>query len=107
MPFVGTERGQQLFDKKIRPRQVGDLCAIAYTMIVRMWRGCPRWTTAHNIKKTLDSVKLSLRTYVPDPRAQFMATDYDTAVDLAWEVFFGLHVLDYERKKLEENGDIE
>jgi len=107
MPFVGTQRGKDLFDKKVKPEKVGDLCAIAYTLIVRMWRGQPRWTTAHNIKKTLPSVLLEVTTYIPKLPTQLTGGDYVTAVELAWDVFFSIHVMDYERKKLAENGDIE
>jgi hypothetical protein len=63
--------------------------------MVDRWRANPRWTTAHEIYK--DTI------YGPDSLASI---EEMTARDLAWQVFFNIHIMDYERKKREENGDI-
>ena len=73
--------------------QPGDRCYLFYRDMVNAWRAEPRWTTVHNIFRNL------------------MTTDSDDEDDqvarvLAWFVFFHLHVIPYELKKREENGDI-
>jgi len=114
MPFVGTERGKLLVEGRVLPRKVGDLCAMAYTPIIRAWRKSPRWTTVHKtIKPSLSLIESALRKRIKDivtihPEITFDPEfDAKYATELAYEVFFGLYVLDYERKKREENGDIE
>jgi hypothetical protein len=80
------------------PRIVGDLCYIAYKEMVDQWKANPRWTTAHNIYLGM-RINTSHLTLTKD-------LDKRTAYELAWQVFFNLYVMDYERKKREENGDI-
>jgi len=66
----------------------GDRTYVEYRAIMARWRDNPRWTTVDKIAENL----------FPNPikRAYF----------LAFLVFFQLHVLDYERLKREQNGDI-
>jgi len=111
MPFVGTKRSKQLVKGEIDPKQVGDLCAIAYSPIIKAWRKNPRWTTVHRIiKPMLPQLKKQMRKtwayFELSKKNYFTDNDCDYAVDLAYEVFFGLYVLNYERKKLKENGDV-
>lgn len=74
--------------------QVGDKCMIFYRIMHRAWKAAPRWTTAHNLfKGLLDST--------------FDTPDDEAAAWLAWQVFFNLHVMPYEIKKREENGEVE
>lgn len=83
MPFVNSEHRENP-DMKIP----GDRCFLEYKAIMARWRQEPRWTTVDRITENL----------FPNPikRAYF----------LAFLVFFASHVLDYERLKREENGDI-
>jgi hypothetical protein len=75
--------------------QVGDLCYVHYSKMVAQWKANPRWTTAHEIYKNL----------FPESDAIVVA-DEQVAKELAWQVFFQLHVMPYELKKRAENGDI-
>lgn len=106
MPFIKEERRQGLLDKTIEPEGYGDLCFIVYHEMVAQWKTNPRWATAHQIKKQ------HIVNYEPNfgwfkgENMGFNYADYRTATSLAWDVFFQLHVMPYEIKKREENGDI-
>jgi hypothetical protein len=95
MPFITQERRflieQNTLDGLVNP-QPGDRCYVFYKEMVEKWRAEPRWTTAHNIFKSMAGIDLS--------------TDDGVAHFLAWQVFFQLHVMPYELRKREENGDI-
>ena len=108
MPFVGTKRAKDLYNGKIKPKQVGDLCAIAYTTIIRQWRKKPSWTTVHKvIKPMLPGLIYDIQDDILNKWSGFDENNDATyAVQLAYEVFFGLYILDYERKKRKENGDV-
>jgi len=113
MPFVGTERGGRLYRKEIQPEKVGDLCAIAYTPIIRAWRESPRWTTVHKVIKPMleeiqEDISIRIREMHTNGTGKQFSKHQDAkyATELAYEVFFGLYVLDYEIKKRQENGDI-
>lgn len=73
----------------------GDRCFIFYRPMIRAWRAAPVWTTAHELRKKKDNDLV------------YLGTDDRTSLNLAWDVFFALHVLPYEIKKREENGEIE
>ena len=114
MPFVGTDRARRLYKKEIQPEAVGDLCAIAFTPLIRAWRENPRWTTVHTvIKPMLDNVKEDLRLRIQElhhmgtGRKFLEHRDARYATDLAYEVFFCMYVMPYERKKFIENGGVE
>lgn len=93
MPFITRDRRHLIEETCMLPYQPGDICYMYYKRMVEEWRKEPRWTTAHKIK--LDILNT------------FHQTDNDqVAQELAWEVFFNLHVMPYELKKREENGDI-
>ena len=94
MPFIKQER-RDVIEKYglggLNEIQPGDLCYVHYKSIVAQWRDDPCWTTAHKIFKGW---------------AFLSSEDESVAARLAWEVFFALHILPYELKKREENGDI-
>ena len=93
MPFITKERRKLINQRKIPPMTPGDRCYYYYKLMVDMWKENPRWTTAHEIYKLSHSF--------------YAYTDDDWAArDLAWQVFFQIHVMPYERKKRRENGDI-
>ena len=88
MPFVNKEhRANQ--DSNIP----GDRCYLFYKDMMTSWRANPCWTTADEIYAFV------LDTNQPSP-------EWQRAKELAWQVFFQLHVMPYELKKLKENGDI-
>ena len=96
MPFIKPERRKQIADLELRGElEPGDLCYIFYLPMVEQWKKQPSWTTAHNIYKNF----VSEFDFLP-------SEDERIAARLAWEVFFQLHVMPYELKKREENGDI-
>ena len=98
MPFVKPDRRLLLNAGKIRSADLepGDRCYLYYKKMVEAWRAEPRWTTAHTIYKS---------NFMAVSRDEFSLDNY-TARYLAWLVFFQLHVMPYELKKREENGDI-
>jgi hypothetical protein len=77
-----------------RTRKPGDRCYVFYHHLMLYWRHDPCWTTAHDLYKEMLKDKSS-----------YDWDDY-TAYQLAWQVFFQLHVMPYEFTKREENGDI-
>jgi hypothetical protein len=93
MPFIVQDRREAIADGALVNFQPGDRCYVFYKEMVSRWRANPRWTTAHEIR--LDMHK-----------PQLVNVDDRIAEDLAWQVFFQLHVMPYEEKKRLENGDI-
>lgn len=75
--------------------EVGDKCFIKYRDMMIAWNAEPRWTTAHNIYKKM---RMELPTIEDGDEA--------IAYDLAWQVFFNLHVMKYEIAKREQNGEV-
>jgi predicted acyl esterase len=96
MPFVEQYRRDNidniLLHQDVQP---GDRCYVYYKQMVDQWRAKPRWTTAHEIYSDM------LINSGGHP-----SQDDKVAKELAWQVFFNIHVMDYERKKQYENGDI-
>lgn len=97
MPFITKER-REIIAKHgmdgLATIEPGDRCYVFYKDMVEKWRATPRWATAHQIMKDfLESSHL-------------FDKDVMVAHRLAWEVFFQLHVMPYELKKREENGDV-
>ena len=96
MPFI-KQKHRDLIHKfglaglvEIEP---GDRCYVFYKQMVEKWKAEPRWTTVHELFKQ-HVICFS------------MNMDDDAAAKLAWQVFFHLHVMPYELKKREENGDV-
>ncbi len=96
MPFIDHQSRERMADGK-EPETVGDICYLYYQKFLRRWRETPRWTTAHNIYKDVQCIKM----------AQEYSLDEKVAADLAWQVFYSLYVLEYELRKREENGEVE
>jgi len=71
----------------------GDRCYVFYKKLVDEWRKEPRWSTVHRLVK--------------EHWYQVETDDDDQiALQLAWDVFWAIHVLPYEEQKRKENGDI-
>ena len=102
MPFIEQRRRDAIYAsglwglKELGDLQPGDRCYFFYKQMVDEWKKNPKWTTAHEIYKNRNRIK------------EKFSIDYDDkiAIELAWQVFFQLHVMPYELKKREENGDI-
>ena len=98
MPFITQER-RKIIDQSgiygLDDIQPGDRCYPEYRKFVDAWKAQPRWTTAHSLYKQL----LVNRQHCD-------SLDSKAALDLAWQVFFQLHVMPYELMKRKENGDI-
>jgi hypothetical protein len=108
MPFVTQVRREWL--QKNPPEVPGDLAYLIYKEYLRRWNLSRRWTTAHDIYR--DFCIWPHR----DPFLQDLAeaicpeldpSDVWAAARLAYMVFYERYVSDYERKKREENGDIQ
>jgi hypothetical protein len=95
MPFISYERRVAIQSHGIGSLleiQPGDRCYAEYHSMVERWKVSPRWTTVHEIYADVLMGRASLN---------------DTAaLQLAWQVFFNLHVIPYELQKRQENGDI-
>lgn len=89
MPFVNAEH-------RLNPDHnvAGDRCFLQYKFMLDKWRASPRWTTADE-----------LYAYVLDNNMPEL--DWQRAKELAWAVFFNLHVMPYELQKRKENGEVE
>lgn len=105
MPFT-TPEDREKMDKKsgcefcysdnIDDVKVGDRCYFYYKQMVEIFKTSRKWTTAHNIYKNV----------IETNKVQDYSTDTKRAYELAWQVFFQLHVMPYELDKQKENGDI-
>lgn len=84
MPFVTAEHRQEP-DMEVP----GDRCFVEYQKMMTAWNLTPRWTMVDAIASMI----------WPDK--------FKRALVLAFLVFFALHVMPYELKKREENGDIQ
>ena len=106
MPFVTPSKRISL-DNKGTIEVPGDLCYVIYKRLMRVWKDEPRWTTAHEMYKLYMSEMTTnwLRDW--SNRTRLTHADLTTAAALAWQVFFHKHVMDYENKKIIENGEIE
>jgi len=96
MPFITPERREIISQNLcLVTIEQGDRCYVCYKEMVEKWRAEPRWATAHDIYKDV-----VLR------GTQFGVSDYAVALELAWQVFFQIHVMPYEQLKRDANGDI-
>ena len=89
MPFVKPERRKPLLSGELKPEEPGDLCFLDYNYVIKTWTENPRWTTIHNVCKTL-----------------FNCNDSEASKFLAFLEFYLNHGHEYEIKKKSENGDI-
>lgn len=107
MPFIKKEDREKMNKKylgdfcyydDIVDINVGDRCYYFYKEMVETFKHSKRWTTAHNIyKEMIQRIKDNQEEY---------STDTKRAYELAWQVFFQLHVMPYELEKKKENGDV-
>jgi hypothetical protein len=88
MPFVNQEHRDKP-DNNIP----GDRCYVHYRWMMDEWKKERRWTTADKIYAAVMRDDESL--------------EEQRAKELAWQVFFNLHVMKYEEEKRAENGDIQ
>jgi len=89
MPFVPKQERDKV-EKSGSWETPGQLCYMKYLPMIEAWRKERRWTTAHNLFKET-----------------FNVGDEEAAKTLAYLVFFVHEVMDYEREKIKENGDID
>lgn len=74
--------------------------------MLRSWRASPRWTTAHEIYRDLVMAPSAEPNFL-DKALYKDFQDDKAAKELAWQVFFSLHVLPYEILKRTENGEVD
>lgn len=99
MPFIKLDRREAALKGQLSDTQVGDRCYKFYKSMIDSWRKEPKWTTAHNVyKNMLYSLHMAHFANIP--------CDDCTAAQLAWQVFFTLHIIPYELEKRAINGDI-
>lgn len=92
MPFI-TQTERNALARGDQTKSAGQACYTYYVPMVIAWRKERRWTTAHNLYRGIRE-----KSY-PD-------ADEKAAAELAWQVFFNLHVMPYEKEQQEKNGDI-
>ncbi len=102
MPFIEAGRRKLIEEGDFLPGAItpGDKCYLHYKKMVTLWKANPRWTTAHNIYKAMRGG--SRLSYANNPEG----FDNKIAEELAWQVFWQLHVMPYELEKMEQNGDV-
>jgi hypothetical protein len=98
MPFI-TSEARRMADQ-IGPKEVGDQCFLYYREMLRAWRASPRWTTAHEIY-------FDMRQRTNGDIGMARELNDIAAHELAWQVFFQLHVIPYELQKRTMNGEID
>lgn len=96
-PFTEPERRAQALAGTLREPQRGDFCFLEYRPMVLAWGKSKRWTTADEIYQRY----LKRRASISESVAKL------APLDLAWQVFFALHVLPYEVRKRKENGEVD
>jgi hypothetical protein len=99
MPFI-TSEARRMTDT-IGPKEVGDKCFLFYRKMLRAWRTSPRWTTAHDLYRDMVMEPMN------GTKNAFKTDDDKAAIELAWQVFFQLHVMPYELQKRTMNGEID
>lgn len=104
MPFIDQEQRKRYpvrfgFDENLDSAAingvVGDRCFVFYREMIHAWKKEPRWTTAH-------ALKVNMINNMP-----YLGVDDRAAYELAFAVFFNTHVMRYEERKREENGEVE
>lgn len=86
MPFTKRERRAPMLAGKLKDPLPGDYCYVEYKWMLDNWRENTSWATVDLLYRQVWICK-------------------NPYLDLAWQVFFSLHVLPYERKKRKENGE--
>jgi len=105
MPFV-VQSDRIRLDNNGDILTPGDLCYLIYKKLVRAWKNERRWTTVHNLYKNSKIEYMNEWWFKWQYKTSLTYEDFISALDLAWQVFFNLHVMEYEKRKQEENGDI-
>jgi hypothetical protein len=111
MPFI-KQRRRELIDKdqyysltkEFGEVQPGDRCYFYYKEMVDKWKANPRWTTAHEIYKSMIKESVDDICINKDDLERYI--DNITARQLAWQVLFIKYIMPYEDEKEEQNGSI-
>ena len=107
MPFVDQQRRFLLVTKGLRAAETpGDICFLVYLEITKAWKDKPRWTTIHYLRKSIGDSSGTGILDITDLPPEFDLEDVYIAELLAFDVFFALHGMEYEREKMKLNGDI-
>ncbi len=97
MPFIDQKSREELKAGRL-PKTAGERCYSHYRWMVEMWNMDKRWTTADEIYKRVALYSA--------PPIGLKSGEDQRAKELAWQVFFQVHVIPYERMMQECNGDI-
>jgi hypothetical protein len=94
VPFITKDRRLAIEDRTLKPDdfEPGDQCYVYYKHLVEAWRADSRWATADRLYRWV-------------LQHNFTVEDA-AAAQLAWQVFFTIHVFPYETKQRLQNGDI-
>jgi hypothetical protein len=98
MPFT-TPEARRMTDI-LGPKTLGDYCFLYYRPMVQAWKLSRRWTTAHELYR-------KMREETHGDKGKLLEIDEVAAYELAWQVFFNLHVMPYEIEKRTVNGEAE
>jgi hypothetical protein len=107
MPFIAEDRRNQLKAREAC-KKPGEVCYLAYKEMMKLWHTKGSWTTAHDIYYHVkhDPLFFFGSKELEQAAINHQQADIVCAVELAWQVFFNIHVMEYEHKKKEENGDV-
>lgn len=110
MPYI--ERSTQDFYAKnpLDAKQPGELTYVIYRPMYKMWKDEPRFKTWFSLSRGQRNPRL-----IPKPVQDVMiglskngvlTEDVFAALDCALLELWTRHVAEYEKKKMEENGDV-
>ena len=110
MPFILPSSRDKIKAVGIEAcENVGDICYVFYDHIMKVWRDEPRWRTAHRMFRQFSEEPEATEyfEYVYEKvKNNFELADVVCAAKLAYNVFFELVVIPYEREMIEKNGNI-
>lgn len=111
MPYVDRKTQDYFAEHMTEAKQPGDLTYTVYRPVYKMWKDEPRFKTFFELTRGQRNAKR-----IPIPVQQIMiglvkggadADDVFAAYDCCVQELWTRHVADYEKKKLEENGDVQ
>ncbi len=111
MPYTEKSTRAYFDEHPSEAKEAGDITYVVYRPVYRMWKDEPRYKTYFALLRGQRNIRR-----IPKPVLDVMialnkggadADDVFTAYDCAVLELWTRHVSDYEKKKMEENGDVE
>jgi hypothetical protein len=108
VPFIINEKRPELIANPATAKEIGDVVFLIYREMLRVWRKEPRWTTASDIRfdfvQSPDDCLFLISLY--SHLYRFGWGQVKNAAAMAYDIFHNFYVVDYEKAKRKQNGDI-